>query len=167
MVARGGGGFQVVIDPGEWFRLKTELDKFDPALMRALRKRIRNAGQTAADKVKETLGMPSPDGGPDNTGGREALAAATKVSLSFSSRSAGAKITTGSGRLSAEHKGLLNVYNKETFRHPVYGNQNAWVEQQGRPYFGKVIQPLVNKEMLKEIRAALDDATRAIGGVAL
>jgi hypothetical protein len=95
------------------------------------------------------------------------LSAGTRVSLSFSRTAAGVKIVTGSGGLGATHKGLLAAYNTETFRHPVFGNTHAWSEQHGRPYFGKVIEPLANKEMLREMRAALDDATRAIGGVAL
>ena len=41
-------GIQVVIDPAEWFRFKKQLDQFDPAITRALRKRIRNAGNVGA-----------------------------------------------------------------------------------------------------------------------
>lgn len=164
MARPDSGGFQVVIDPAEWFRLKQELDRFDPALARALRRRIRNAGNVAADKVKETLRAPSPGGGDNSGEGRAALIAATRVSVSFARRAAGAKITTGSGKLSAEHKGLLNVYNKASFRHPVYGNKHNWVQQAGRPYFGTVIQKAMNKEIIREVRAALDDSVKAIGG---
>ncbi len=163
MPARQVGGYQVVIDPQEWYRLKKELDKFDPSLSRALRKRIRNAGVVAVDAVKEELAKSSPDNGSDSGEGREALAAATKVSVSFGKRSAGAKIVTSSRLLPDEHKGLLKVYNKESFRHPVFGQPN-WVTQKGRPYFGKPIQKAIDRELTKEIRAALDEAVKAIGG---
>jgi hypothetical protein len=165
------GGVSVVIDPAEWFRLKQDLDKFDPELAKALRRRIKNAGQTAADRVKQTLGLPSPDGGPNRGSSRQALIAATRVAVSFSAKQAGAKITTSASGLPAEHKGLLNVYNKSSFRHPVFAEKGAtrgshdgdWVYQEGRPYFGKVILEALNKETMLEIERALDEATRAIG----
>lgn len=162
-MARGDQGFQVVIDPGEWFRLKQELDRFDPALAKALRKRIRNAGMVAADAVKATLALSSPGGGPDEGASRAALIAATRVSVSFGKKAAGAKIVTGSNRLPPEHKGLLNVYNKKTFRHPVFGDKTNWVVQQGRPYFGSVIQEALDRALITEVQAALADAASAIG----
>lgn len=161
------GGFSVTIDPAEWYRLKQELDRFDPALARSLRKRIREAGQAAVDKVKETLEMPSPAGGPDEGTGRAALAAATRVSVSFGKRAAGARIVTSPSKLPAEHKALLSVYNKRSFRHPVYGNRRNWVTQEGRPYFYGPIKEALDEALVGEIREALDDAMRAIGARAL
>lgn len=159
----GDQGFQVVIDPAEWFRFKQELDRFDPALAKALRKRIRNAGMIAAEQVKATLAMPSPGGGPDDGASRAALIAATRVSVSFAKRAAGAKITTGSSKLDAAHKGLLKVYNKKTFRHPVFGDRSNWVAQEGRPYFGTVIQKALDRALINEVQAALAEAAAAIG----
>lgn len=167
------GGFQVVIDPAEWYRLKKELDAFDPALARALRKRIKNAGQVAADAVKDTLKLPSPDGGPDVGHGRQALIEATKVSVSFAKRAAGASVVTTSNRLPEPHKSLLMVYNKRNkFRHPVFAegenrDQWTWVEQQGRPYFADPIYKALDEALVNEVRAALDEATRAIGARAV
>lgn len=163
MAGRQEQGFQVVIDPTEWYRLKKSLDEFDPSLARALRKRIKNAGAIAAERVKEELAKESPAGGDSDGKGRAALAAATRVSVSFGKRAAGTRITTSASGLPAEHKGLLNVYNKATFRHPVFGNDNNWVAQQGRPYFGAVISQMINRELTAEVRAALDEAVRAIG----
>lgn len=156
-------GFQVVIDPKVWYQLKQELDSYDKELARELRRRIKNAGQVAADKVKDTLRLPSPGGGDDSGEGRAALIQATRVSVSFGKSAAGAKITTGSNRLSAENKGLLNVYNKKTFRHPVYGNRENWVPQEGRPYFGAAIMSVMNKAILDEIQAAIDDSLAEVG----
>ena len=161
---RGDQGLQVVIDPLEWYRLKTELDKFDPELARALRRRIKGAGEVAAEAVRATLRLPAPgEGTPDQEKARAALIAATRTSVSFAKRAAGTKITTGSSRLAPENKGFLNVYNKKTFRHPVYGNREVFVPQQGRPYFGASIYKVIDKVMVNEIRAALDDAVKAIG----
>lgn len=160
---RDDRGVQVVIDPQEWYRLKKELDSFDPELARALRKRIRNAGNLAKEEVQKTLRLPSPDGGDDSGEGRAALAAATRVSVSFGKKAAGAKIITSSSKLPAENRGLLHVYNKESFRHPVYGNENVWVAQKGRPYFGAVITRMIGKAIQAEVHKALDDAMKAIG----
>ena len=92
------------------------------------------------------------------------MAAGTKASLSFAARAAGVKITTSSRNLPAEHKGLLGSYNKKSWRHPVYGG-DTWVSQEGRPYFGKVIGRALNKEILDEIQAAIDDSFAAMKGV--
>lgn len=162
---RGDQGFQVVIDPAEWHRLKQELDRFDPALAKALRQRIRNAGMVAADAVKASLSKPSPSGGssPMDPEVRAQLIAATRVSVSFGKKAAGAKIITGSNRLSTENKNLLKAYNKKLFRHPVFGDKEKWVAQEGRPYFGSVIQAALDRALIKEIQAALADASAAIG----
>lgn len=158
----GADGFSVTINPQEWYRLKRELDSFDPELARALRKRIRNAGNIAADEVKRTLRLPSPESGDATGEGRAALIAATKVSVSFGRKTAGAKIVTGSRRLAEKHKGLVHVYNKSEFRHPVFG-QDVWVRQKGRPYFESSIQKVLNRAVLREVEEALDDAMKAIG----
>lgn len=156
----GENGLNVRIDPGEWYRFAAEAKRFDPALMTSLRKRIRGVGQDAVEKVKETLALPSPSGGSSGgTGARAELISGTRMALSFSARSAGVRIRTASKK-----DQWAPTYNKANFRHPVFGNDNAWVQQQGRPYFGKVIKPIADKEMLGAIRAAFDDAIRAMGG---
>lgn len=154
----------VTIDPQSWYDLNTELKAFDPALSRALRRRIKGLGEDAVDKVRETLREPSPDTGDDSGEGRAALSAGTRVTVSFARRTAGAKIVTSPSRLPAAHKGLAAVYNKARFRHPVFGNKGTYVTQSGRPYFGAVIMPLFSKEIVKEMSAALDEGIRAIGG---
>ena len=159
------GGFAVHIDPQEWFRLKRELDRFDPAITRALRKRIRNAGDIAAQAVRDSLGNKPPEGGADPAGFRLALAQATKVSVSFSKTAAGVKVRTSSSGLPIEQKPLLAAYNKKKMiRHPLFGDESQWFEQPGRPYFGTVIYKVMDKALAKEIRAALDEAVTAIGG---
>jgi len=165
MVRGAEGGFTVNIDPAEWYRFKRELDKFDPAITRALRKRMRNAGNIAAQAVKDSLGNKPPEGGADPEGFRLALAQATKVRISFSRRSAGVAIVTSSSGLPNEEKPLLAAYNKKKMiRHPLFGDKDQWFEQPGRPYFGSVIYEAMDKALAKEIRAALDEAVTAIGG---
>lgn len=156
-------GFQVVIDPKVWFELKRELDSYDKELAKQLRRRIKAAGQVAADEVKKTLRLPSPAGGDDSGDGRTALIRATRVTVSFGKAAAGARIVTSSNRLSQKNKGLLNVYNMKTFRHPVFANRDNWVAQEGRPYFGAAIMSVMNKAILDEIQAAIDDSLAELG----
>lgn len=151
----------VTVDPKVWNRLADDLKAYDKKLYTALRKRIRAAGNVAVEKVQAELGKPAPSGGGSSVGGRAALAAGTRASLSFAARTAGVKITTSGRGLPAEHKGLLGSYNKPNWRHPVYGT-DAWVSQEGRPYFGKVIGKALNKEILDEIQSAIDDSFDAI-----
>lgn len=162
------GGYGVVIDAAQWYKLKQDLDAFDPELARALRRRIKAAGDTAAKEVQKTLRMAPPTKGDASIGGREDLAAATRVTVSFAKRSAGARIITSAARLPDAHKGLLNVYNKAEFRHPVYPRKSesreewTWVAQKGRPYFGSVIMQAMNEAVTREVFDAIDDALKAI-----
>lgn len=158
------GGVQLVVNPAYLHRFKKDLDSYDTKLAKELRKRLRNAGNHAREEVIKSLRLPSPDGGPNDGQGRAALIAATRVAVSFSERTAGARIVTSASRLPPEHKGLLNVYNKSSVRHPVFGMDDVWVTQRGRPYFGTVIRKAMNRRLLKEMEAALNDAARAIGG---
>lgn len=163
------GGFGVTIDPQQWHKFKQDLDRFDPELARALRRRIKKAGDVAVQRVKERLSEPLPTDGRYSAGRRQTLAAATRVTVSFGRRQAGSRIVTSASGLDAAHKVLLNVYNKTSFRHPVYPGGRprdkwSWASQEGRPYFGSAIMEAVDKELTAEIFAAVDDAAAAIGG---
>lgn len=157
------GGVSVQIDPYVWSKLKVRLDAFDPALTRALRRSIRGAGDRAVGKVQARLRLAAPSGGPNTGRGRAALVAATRVSVSFSKRSAGAKIVTSAKGLPERHSALLKVYNKASFRHPVFGDLDTWVSQQGRPYFGSVIAGEIRAYIAQDIHDSIDDALKAIG----
>ena len=57
---------------------------------------------------------------------------------------------------------MVKVYNMPTFRHPLYGNRQVWVQQKGRPYFNAAILPL-QAQMQDRIYFAIDEALRSIG----
>jgi hypothetical protein len=153
----------LTIDPKQWDRFARDLDAFDPGLKRGLRKRLKNAGESARNAVIDALHEAPPSGGGSPAGSREAIAAATRVAVSFSRTNAGVRVISSAKNLSEEHQWFLHSYNLERFRHPVFGLPNVWVEQAGRPFFGKVIAKAVSKDDFKEMRAALDDAAKAIG----
>lgn len=153
------GGIGLQIDSQEWYRLSKDLKAYDPKLLTALRKRLRNAGNFAVEQIRKTLGLPSPDGGPDSGEFRDMLARATKVSISFSSKQAGVKIATSARGLPEDHKAVLKVYNKATFRHPVFGDDGNWVTQRGRPYFGEAFEKDLVRLAQQEINAAMNEAS--------
>lgn len=153
----------LTINASEFSRLKVEADKFDKAIIRSLRKRIKALGQVAVDAVKKSV-TEGPSGGPDSAGSREGIAAGTRLSVSFSARTAGAKITTTNARVGLDHKGIVAAYNQPSFRHPVFGNRGVWAVQTGKPYFGASIEPVLDKHGMDEMKAAIDDAVRALGG---
>lgn len=153
-------GFE--FDAASFRTLGLELRAFEPVLYRGMRKQLREIGQQATEDIKAELGKSSPDGGPDTGRNRSLLAAATRVSISFGARSAGAKITTSPSKLPAEHKSLLSVYNMREFRHPVFGDRDTWETQQGRPYFyGPVKKNL--RDVSDRMGDAIEQAMRAIG----
>jgi hypothetical protein len=156
--------FSVHVDAKDWYGLSQDIKRFDPALMRRLRKDLRSAGSEGVDGVREKLGESSPDGGPDTGRNRSLLAAGTRVAISFAKRGGSVKITTTASQLPAEHKAILAAYNtKGMWRHPTFGEPNSWVAQLGRPYFYGPVMKAGSKRMSKGIEAAIDDAVRAIG----
>lgn len=170
------GGVGIELDPREWAKFKAKADAVDKQIVIELRRRLRAAGMVGAERAKRTLGEPSPDQGPDTGINRALLIAATKVSVSFSPRKGSVKIATSDRLLPAEHRGLLKVYNKETFRHPVFeraqqlkarreasaSSRAGWVTQKGRPYMGRDFITEMRREAITEINQALADAIKKL-----
>lgn len=154
-------GFSVVIDPQVWYKLKRDLDTADKKWTTALRKRIRNAGAVASEAVRKRL--IEGGGGEYSEDVADALAAATRVAISFSSRNAGVKVATSNRLLLESDKGLLKAYNKAEFRHPVWPGDKprsdwSWVSQKTKPFFDETIHEVLNRELVGEIEAALQEA---------
>jgi hypothetical protein len=176
------GGISLVVDADQWYEFAKHARSVDKQIVIRLRRRMKGAGMVAVEEIKKTLGLPSPDGGPDDGAMRDLLAAAAKTTVSFTKRSAGVKVSVSNRTLPVEHKGLMKVYNKETFRHPVFekkaqfdnrksnspthrtfkSSRAGWVEQKGRPYMGKAFQQQVRELAIKEVNAALEEALREL-----
>ena len=147
------------IDSSALNKFTKDLKEFEPALYRGLRKTIKSIGEKGAAEVRKTVRMAPPSGGSESRGSRGVLAGNTKVTMSFSSRSAGVKIVTRAGSLGTFAKG----YNqKKPFRVPVLNSPGQFRDQQGRPYFGASIIKVVRARLAKEISDAVDDAFRAM-----
>jgi hypothetical protein len=154
----GRGGLDVQVDTSQWQQMIRDLKQFDPKLATALRKRLRNSGNWAVDRIRKNLELPSPDGGPDTGDMRALLSAATKVTLSFSAKNAGVKVTTSGAQVPKDRRGILKAYNLKEFRHPVFGDKETWIAQRGRPYFVQAFDAELQKLTRQEINAALEEA---------
>ncbi|TFD74735.1 hypothetical protein [Cryobacterium fucosi] len=150
---------EVVIDRAEWYRLAGDLKAYEPALLRALRRRLKKSGDLAALAVKAKLA--SAGGGDVGHENRAALIAGTRVSVSFAERTAGVKIVTNPSKLPATSRGLAKAFNLAEFRHRVYGRK-VWVPQKGRPYFNTSIDEVARTVMVREMQEAMDEATAVI-----
>lgn len=160
MAVRGSGAseVEVTIDPRDMSRLLKDARTFDAALAKATRKRLRDAAQEGVQDVKSRLmGRTFRT----DAGLARGLAAGTKVSIRTGARTAGVSIVTTGAKLPADKQALVRAYNKPSFRHPVYGNRNAFVNQRGRPYFGAVLDEK-KPAMLAAMEAALHDAAETI-----
>jgi len=119
-------------------------------LRRELRQEIRKAGQPALAEVRAAaLGVDMSGGPSGSTGLRARIAAATKLQV----RASGIEFTVRASQVDPRYGETLAVGSEGTpWRHPVYGNRNAWVTQVGAPWF----YPTLRAHAPAFRRAALD-----------
>lgn len=160
MAVRGNGRpeLEVTIDPGDMARLLKDARAFDAELAKATRKRLRDAASEGVTDIRHRLmGRTFKT----DRGLARGLAAGTKVSIRTGARTAGVSIVTTGAKLPADKQAMVRAYNKPSFRHPVHGNRDVWVNQKGRPYFGAVLDEK-KPAMLAAMEAALKDAAETI-----
>lgn len=138
--------------------LSKRLRGADRELQKDLRKRIRVAGQPALAAVRSAAGGvdmtsdPSAGGTARSSGLRGRLAAATRMSVTAS----GVRFQVQEKRVDPRYGATLTAGSEGTaWRHPVYGNRNAWVRQQGSPWF----YPTLRSET-PSFRRAVEQAVR-------
>lgn len=174
LLRRGGAGAdQVTIEIRHLGEILRDLKAAEPKLATTLRRHIRDAGKVAAKDVqREVLKAPparrvSPEeaasGGRRrrSVGIRAAIAKGVRVQIVTGKRANGVRIVSTGAGLSADRKPMVKAYNRKTFRHQVFGNPEAWVEQRGRPYFGSVIASH-SEGVRKAILRAVDEASTAL-----
>ncbi len=104
----------------------------DKRLARTLAASIREAGQEITDGVKSNLAEAPPSGGKRTVGTRRALSGGTKLTVSTSaSKGAGVRVTTSSKGLPANRRPMLRLYNKESWRHPVFATYGRRASTKG------------------------------------
>lgn len=142
---------------GQYRDLARRLRTADAELKRHLRRRIREEGAPALQAVRaaargiDMTTQPSAGGG-DSSGLRARLAAASKLSVQAS----GIRFTVQERRVDPRYGATLTAGSEgKPWRHPVFGNRNAWVRQQGSPWF----YPTLRSEG-PAFRAAVERAVR-------
>lgn len=143
----------VSVDASDFRKVLLATRDFDKKLYAALLKRLRLVGKDLIDAMQAELGSGEISG---------PIASGLKASISkgnVNAKGAGLRIRATSENLPDGKKVMLRAYNRAAFRHPVYGNTDVWVDQPGRPYFGKVI---IEKRaaVQDEVRLALAEALR-------
>lgn len=148
---------EVVIDSGEFSRLIKSIRAFDKDLATRTRAQLRAAAKPAVAEVQQILRAPT--GHPTSrTNLRATLAKGTKLSIR-TGKTAGVAITTSGSKL--PNPRLAKLYNRPSWRHPVFGDREVWVTQKGRPYFGVVYKH--RTALAEAMQRALDGAAAQIG----
>jgi hypothetical protein len=136
----------ISVDTRDFKSFARALRKAEPLLAKSMRTKLRAAGQLVADEAKSNVDQYS-----------STIAGTIKVRTSGTTVSVVAK-----GVLA----GLFEMGNKGssgggTFRHPVFGNQDVWVNQKMHPFLSKA---LADKEeaAVALILDALEEAMEAI-----
>lgn len=117
------------------------------------------AARTAARRVTKSGKVRK---NPRPRGLRDTIAASTAFQLRLSGSSPAVRILVRQSSLPANQRYLPSrLNNPQGWRHPVFGNRDNWVHQQGHPFFdvtiGKHAQPL-----RRDILAAIDRACTVI-----
>ena len=163
--------------------LLADLKEFDPALARAIRARLRRAGDSTIENMRQLLdeyngGTVSGWNkalGVDKRGRARIRRTSANVSEANRSRSRGSRravadglklrVTTGRTRttirLTATSGALRKALNTASWRHPVFGDTGTWVEQPGAQYFNRAIWGHW-QEMREQVEDALGDAQAAV-----
>lgn len=164
------------IDGPDFARLMNALKDADKQAATRIRRELRDEGKKAAEDVKREVMKPPPNDAPGSVGTRAGIASGIKAEVKTGKSRQGVRISASSKGLPPERKRMLRLYNKEKgWRHPVFAQtkkaggwrgwlgarEKVWVHQQGRPYFGKVIEKH-RDDMTRALGRAMDEAHRLI-----
>lgn len=115
------------------------------------------AGRRAAKSGKD-IGKAAARGGRRNAGLRSSVAAATKLQIT----ARGIRFAVDSSNLPESQRSLpRHLDSPKGWRHPVFGNTQNWVHQQGRPYFASTISRSAPK-FRQSILDAMEDVKNQI-----
>lgn len=86
---------------------------------------------------------------------------ATRISVGFSKRTPGVALVVN--RHKAPHARPYENQGKQgTFRSPVFGNRDKWVDHQARPFLYKAAEPWMD-DIDAEVGGVVDKVTREMG----
>ncbi|BBA99280.1 hypothetical protein RVR_5828 [Actinacidiphila reveromycinica] len=135
----------------------------DKAVLKGFRKELRKAAAPLVPAVRASI-RAIPSSRPYSPNGlRGQMSRATTLQAKTTGKQAsvvirvdGRKMAAGAKAVQAYMEGI-----KKPWRHPVYGNTEAWVTQQPHPYFYKVVRTVGPRARLAVARV-MDDITKKI-----
>lgn len=135
---------------------------FEPRLATALRRNLRTAGKIAVQAVQDEVQTGWPKG-KQHTGLRAGIARGVGVDVSTgtSAKRIGVFVVASGKGLPANQKALVRKINRDTFKHPVFGNKTSWVVQRGHLYFDRPIAAKAPK-IQSLVEDAMDEALKAM-----
>jgi hypothetical protein len=144
-----GEGFDFDIEAPDLRGLIQHVRDFEPRLATALRREFRQSGGEIIGAQREALGS-------GETRDQIAAGLRTRVTAGATRQS----VSIASGGPTKGGASLAKVFERRTFRHPVFGSE-AWVDQPGRPYFNKPVKDGAER-MRERLDQAVDDILERI-----
>jgi hypothetical protein len=167
----------IEIDPTDFAKVVKEIAQVDPSFKKTIKKRLKTAAEPVVEEVKRAaLAIPAMGGNAElsrkkkgeNLGLRASLANATISDINPTKKGAILKIRVSTTKfMSASGRPRTIPYymegrRKKSWRHPVFGNRDNWVEQTPHPFLGVTVLPHKMK-FADEVTKALDDALKDSG----
>ena len=193
--ARGGDGIVDFDVQSNLREVLAAVKEFDPKLATAVRKKFRAIGAAAIQAMGEILDEPPPGMvtssnyamGLDSRGRLRRLRTGVNTKGANRRRSSGqrqvvkqglrTRVTTGktrtSIRVTTNDGTLRKIYNTRSWRHPVFGDTETYVEQAGTRYFSRGAyaqsQATVHalNEAITEALAAVDRASSSVASTSI
>lgn len=130
-------------------RLIREHGKFPADLRKALRPAMREAAQPVLGDARRRSGWST------------RIPKALRLSTSFTRKQAGVSIVVDRSR--APHaRPIEGIRGNRSFRHPVYGNRDRWVEQSTRPFLVPAAD-MHGRRVVEAVNKTVDDAASKAG----
>jgi hypothetical protein len=143
-----GGALQVNFTSADLHKMYTDLKAAPGAMQVELRKGMKVAADPMVKRVKSSSSFSS------------RIPGAVSAKVSFSAKSAAVSVQVNSGK-APEARPLENGGKGGTFRHPVYGNTDNWVDQKAQPFFfGNATK---DAEMTKAMNDVMDAFAKRLG----
>ncbi|WP_160051429.1 HK97 gp10 family phage protein [Nocardiopsis sp. FR26] len=130
-------------------RLIRQHGKFPEDLRKSLRPRMKAAGQPILADARRRASWST------------RIPRALRLATSFTRRQAGVSIVA-SQRIAPHARPLEGIRGNRTFRRPVFGDRETWVEQNTRPYLVPAAD-LHGRRVVQAVNQAVDDAAQAAG----
>jgi len=142
------GALQVTVTSKDLHKLYTDLKAAPGTMQVELRKGMKTAANPMVQRVKSAAGFSS------------RIPGAVSAKVSFAAKSAGVTVQVDA-RKAPEARPLEHGGKGGTFRHPVFGNKDNWVDQKAQPFFF----PNASKdaEVIKALSDVMDSFAKKLG----